>query len=102
MSLALYYYELGTNYSEAVRQRLDKKYGRSGWRFYSPFKETYSLGSVDAGLCFSCHSKAVERIEANVWGHVVEYDMCAAHARQYKDKNIDAPERRQETKAVNA
>jgi hypothetical protein len=42
-------------------------------------------------ICEGCSNKATERIMVNVWGTVVEEDVCAEHALQYHGKCIDGP-----------
>jgi hypothetical protein len=38
-----------------------------------------------------CHKKASRRIMVNVWGTVLEEDVCDEHAKMYHGKCIDGP-----------
>lgn len=68
---------------KAEEERLNKKFGNMWNR--SSVNTNPSLSS----LCYCCLNPATQRIEANVWGTISQYDVCDGHA-EYDGKNCDA------------
>ena len=60
------------------------KYG-STFMVTSQLKKPFEVGT----RCFSCAKDAVKRIDANIWGTVQEFDMCASHAKKYDGKLVE-------------
>jgi hypothetical protein len=79
---------------DAEMYRLERKFGKF-WAFHflkEPFK--------DGQGCYCCDDEATQRIEANIWGTIYQYDTCQACAKKWDGVRTDGvPPKSQANKA---